>query len=55
MAGLSAEEYVRRSISHPNDYVDDGYIAGVMYQNYAGQLQPSDVDALVAYVLSLKK
>ncbi len=55
VAGLSAEEYVRQSILQPNDYVVDGYIAGVMYQNYAGQLQTSDVDALVAYVLSLKK
>jgi mono/diheme cytochrome c family protein len=55
VAGLSAEDYVRQSILHPNDYVVDGYIAGVMYQNYAGQLQASDVDALVAYVLSLKK
>jgi len=55
VAGLSAEDYVRQSILHPNDYVVDGYIAGVMYQDYAGQLQTSDVDALVAYVLSLKK
>jgi len=55
VAGLSAEDYARQSILHPNDYVVDGYIAGVMYQNYAGQLQSGDVDALVAYVLSLKK
>jgi mono/diheme cytochrome c family protein len=55
VAGLSAEDYVRQSILHPNDYVVNGYIAGVMYQSYVSQLQPGDVDALVAYVLSLKK
>lgn len=55
VAGLSAEAYVGQSILQPNDYVVDGYIAGVMYQSYAGQLQTSDVDALVAYVLSLKR
>ncbi|MCA0458321.1 MAG: PQQ-dependent sugar dehydrogenase [Chloroflexi bacterium] len=53
--GLSAEEYVRQSILHPNEYMVDGYIAGVMYQNYEGQLSETDVDALVEYVLSLEK
>lgn len=53
--GLSAEAYVRQSILEPNSFVVPGYIAGVMYQGFANQLQPSDVDALVAYVLSLKK
>ncbi|MBA3868268.1 MAG: PQQ-dependent sugar dehydrogenase [Anaerolineae bacterium] len=55
VAGLSAEAYVRQSILHPNDFIVPGYIAGVMYQGFANQLQSSDVDALVAYVLSLKK
>ncbi|MBI1281628.1 MAG: c-type cytochrome [Anaerolineaceae bacterium] len=55
VSGLSAEDYIRQSILRPNDYVVEGYASGLMYQNYAGQLQTSDVDALVAYVLSLKK
>ena len=55
VTGLSAEEYVRQSILHPNDFIVPGYIAGVMYQGFANQLQSSDVDALVAYVLSLNK
>ena len=54
VAGLSAEDYVRQSILHPNDFIVPGYIAGVMYQGFANQLQSSDVNALVAYVLSLK-
>ncbi len=54
VAGLSAEEYVRQSILRPNDFIVPGYIAGIMYQGFANQLQPNDVDALVAYVLSLK-
>jgi mono/diheme cytochrome c family protein len=55
VTGLSAEEYVRQSILHPNDFVVEGYASGLMYQNYAGQLQADEVDALVAYVLSLEK
>ncbi len=55
VVGLSAEDYVRQSILQPNAYVAPGYIAGVMYQNYAGQLQSDEVDALVNYVLSLTK
>lgn len=53
--GLSAADYVRQSILHPNEYVVGGYIAGVMYQNYEGQLSTDEVDSLVEYVLSLEK
>lgn len=53
VAGLTAEEYIRQSILNSNDYVVEGYLAGIMYQGYAGQLQPEQVDALVEYVLSL--
>ncbi|MEZ4668483.1 MAG: PQQ-dependent sugar dehydrogenase [Anaerolineae bacterium] len=53
VAGLDAEAYARQSILQPNAYVVDGFLPGVMYQNYADQLTTEQVDELVAYVLSL--
>jgi glucose/arabinose dehydrogenase len=55
VSGLSAEEYVRQSILHPNDFIVPGYSAGFMFQNYAAFLSDERVDALAAYVLSLGK
>ncbi|MBZ0286921.1 MAG: PQQ-dependent sugar dehydrogenase, partial [Anaerolineae bacterium] len=55
VAGLSAEEYVRQSILHPNDYIVEGFSANFMYQNYAADLSDEDVNALIAYVLTLKQ
>ena len=55
VAGLSAEDYVRQSILHPNDYIVDGFSANFMYQNYAANLSDEDVNALIAYVLTLQK
>ncbi len=55
MAGLNAVDYVRQSILHPNDYIVDGFTANFMYQNYAKDLSDTDVNALIAYVLTLEK
>jgi glucose/arabinose dehydrogenase/mono/diheme cytochrome c family protein len=52
--GLSAVAYVRRSITHPNEYISPGYSAGYMYQDYGQRLTDDQIDALVAYVLSLE-
>jgi glucose/arabinose dehydrogenase len=52
--GLGAVEYVRRSITHPNDFIVPGYNAGYMYQDYARRLNADQLDALVAYVLALE-
>ncbi len=54
VAGQSAEDYIRESIIDPNAHVVDGYSPGVMYQNYANELTDEQVDALVAYMLSLR-
>ncbi len=53
VAGLSAEDYVHQSIIDPNAFVVPGYGAGLMFQQYAEKLSPEQIDALVAYVLSL--
>lgn len=52
--GQSAEQYIRNSILHPNDYVVEGFVEGVMYQNFATDLTPEQIDDLVAYGLTLK-
>lgn len=51
--GLSAEDYIRHSILYPDDYVVEGFAAGTMQQNFAGQLTSDEVNRLVAYLLTL--
>ncbi len=49
--GMSAEEYLRRSILHPDEYVVDGYPAGRMRP---AELSEDDVRDLTAYLLTLR-
>jgi cytochrome c2 len=51
--GQSAVEYLRNSIVNPNDYVVEGYSAGVMPLNYGDLLSEEEVNDLVAYLLTL--
>lgn len=51
--GMTAEEYLRESILEPDAHIVDGFTPGVMYQNYAGELQARDINDLVAYLLTL--
>lgn len=51
--GLDAEAYVRLSILNPQAYEVEGYNATYMPQNYGEALEPEEIDALVAFVLSL--
>lgn len=53
VAGLSAEDYIRQSILHPNDFIVPGYSPDFMFQYYAQRLAEEQVDALVEYVMSL--
>ena len=52
--GLTAEEYLRQSIVEPNAHVVDGYVEGVMYQNFGTDLPSKSIDDLTAYLLTLK-
>ncbi len=54
VAGMSAEEYLRQSIVEPNAHVAEGFVEGVMYQNYGEELTNSQIDDLVAFMLTLK-
>lgn len=55
VAGLSAEEYIRQSIMEPNAYLVEGFQAGVMYQNFGAELTESEINDIVAYMLTLKE
>lgn len=54
VAGQSAEEYIRTSITNPNAHIVEGFAEGLMYQNYATDLTPEQIDDLVAYTLTLE-
>jgi mono/diheme cytochrome c family protein len=51
--GMSAEQYIRQSILDPGAYVVPGY-QDSMPRDLGRDLSPTDLDALVAYLLSLK-
>jgi mono/diheme cytochrome c family protein len=52
-ADLSPEEYIRQSILDPGAYVVPGY-QDSMPRDLGRDLSPTDLDALLAYLLSLK-
>jgi cytochrome c len=51
--GLSAEDYIRQSIVEPNAYLVEGYAEGIMYQTYGDDLSDSEINDIVAYMLTL--
>ncbi len=50
--GMSAEEYIRQSITDPAAYTVEGFPEGLMPA--FTDLSPEQLDALVAYLMSLK-
>ncbi len=52
--GQSAEDFLKESITNPNAHVTQGFISGVMYQNYAKDLTEQEINDLVAYLMTLK-
>ena len=52
--GMSAADYLRESILHPDNYLVEGFQPGVMVQVWEETLTPEQVDNLVAYLLTLK-
>lgn len=51
--GVNAEEYIQLSILRPGDYVVEGF-NNVMITNFAKELTNEDMNALVAFLLTLK-
>ncbi len=52
--GYSAGQYIVESITNPSAYVVPGYQDGLMPKTYGQTLKPSDLQDLVAYLLTLK-
>ncbi len=52
--GMSPEDYLRQSIEEPNAHITEGYTEGVMYQNFGEELTNSQINDLVAFMLTLK-
>ena len=53
IAGTSAEDYLRESIVDPNAFIVEGYEAGVMHLTYGEDLTETEINDLVAYLLTL--
>lgn len=51
--GYTAYDYIYESIVEPGAYVVDGYVDGIMLQNFGTTLSATDLDDLIAYLLSL--
>lgn len=54
VSGMTAEEYIHQSIVEPNAHVADGFVEGVMYQNFGTDLPEKSIDDLTAYLLTLQ-
>lgn len=50
--GLSAEEYVYQSIVAPNEYINEGYAAGIMPANFAERMSEEEINAMVEWLLN---
>lgn len=51
--GMSADEYILLSILRPGDYIVEGF-NNVMITNFAKELTNEDMNALVAFLMTLK-
>lgn len=51
--GQTADEYIQLSILRPGDYVVEGY-NDVMITNFSKELTSEDMNALVAFLMTLK-
>lgn len=50
--GMSAEEYIRDSVLHPENFVVPGFRVS-MYPDYAKHLSEQDIADLIAYLMTL--
>jgi len=51
--GQTADEYIQLSILRPGDYIVEGF-SNVMITNFSKELTNEDMNALVAFLLTLK-
>ncbi|MDH3540062.1 MAG: c-type cytochrome [Acidimicrobiia bacterium] len=53
VSGLSAEDYLRQSIINPSAFIVDGFDDGKMPSDLSEVLTGPEIDAVVAYLLTL--
>ena len=53
VAGLSAEDYIRRSIVHPSEFIVPGF-QDVMQKNFGDVLSSGQINDLIAYLMTEK-
>lgn len=53
--GQDARTYLYGSILHPNDHVVEGFKEGLMPQTFGKQLTGEELDAVVAYLLTMEE
>jgi hypothetical protein len=51
---MDSATYIRDSVLHPGAYIVEGFPDGLMPIDFRDQLAPQDLDAVVAYLLTLK-
>jgi cytochrome c551/c552 len=49
---MALAAFVKQSIVDPNAYIAKGYSSGIMPQTFGKQLKPSEIDDLVAFIVS---
>jgi nitric oxide reductase subunit C len=54
VAGQSAEDYIRESILNPEAHLVEGFPSGTMPKVWESELSATQLDQLVAYLLTLK-
>jgi len=51
VAGQDAAAYVHTSIVDPNAYLNEGYVGGIMPQNFSQQMSEEEINSLVDWLL----
>ncbi|RLT36528.1 MAG: hypothetical protein DWI57_14740 [Chloroflexi bacterium] len=51
VSGMTAEEYVYQSITEPGAYVVEGYVTGIMLQDFTTKMSEEEIRGLVAWLL----
>jgi cytochrome c2 len=51
--GETAEQYIRNAIINPDAYIVEGFTPAVMLSNFAEALSKDEIEALVAYLMTL--
>lgn len=52
--GETAEEYLYNSILNPDEYIVEGFVGSVMPQTWGDVFSDSDIDDIIAYLMTLE-